>query len=156
MPKAYWLMKSDPDTYGLKHLKKEKNRTTCWDGVRNYKARNYLRDEIAEGDGVLFYHSMADPPAVVATATVVRAGYPDPSQFDKRSKYHDPKSTPEAPRWFAVDIKLDKEMKAPVGLQDIKSRAGLARMELVQKGSRHSVQRVRPAEWRTVLKMGGL
>jgi predicted RNA-binding protein with PUA-like domain len=156
MPRRYWLMKSDPDTYGLPHLKKETNRTTCWDGVRNYKARNYLRDEIREGDGVLFYHSQADPPAVVATATVVRDGYPDPSQFDRRSQYHDPKATQQAPRWFAVDIKLDKELKRPVGLPEIRETRALSGMDLLKRGSRHSVQQVRAAEWKAILKLGGL
>ncbi len=156
MARGYWLMKSDPETYGLEDLKKEKKRTTCWDGVRNYKARNYMRDEMRVGDGVLFYHSMADPPAVVATAKVVREAYPDPTQFDERSRYHDPKATREAPRWFAVDIQLDRVLKEPVGLPRMREAGGLRRMELLQRGSRHSVQRVRADEWKLVLKMGGL
>ena len=93
MAKRYWLMKSDPDTFGLRELERSPRRTTMWDGVRNYQARNLLRDEIRLGDGVLFYHSQSRPPAVVATAEVVRAGYPDPTQFDPRSNGFDPKSS---------------------------------------------------------------
>ena len=120
MPKRYWLMKTEPDVFGLSHLKRCKNKTTIWDGVRNYQARNLLRDDIQVGDGVLFYHSRVNPPEVVALAKVVRAGYPDPTQFDPKEKYYDPKSDPENPRWFAVDVQLDRELKRPVTLPEIK------------------------------------
>lgn len=156
MARRYWLMKSDPETYGLAHLKKERGGETCWDGVRNYKARNYMRDEMRVGDGVLFYHSNADPPAVVAVAEVVREARPDPTQFDARSRYHDPKATRENPRWFAVDIKLDRELGRPVELPRMRESKALAQMELLKRGSRHSVQKVSAAEWKAILKMGGL
>ena len=156
MAKRYWLVKSDPDTYGLADLEKERGKTTCWDGVRNYKARNHMRDEMKLGDGVLFYHSQADPPAVVATAKVAREAHPDPTQFDPKSRYHDPKATREEPRWFAVDIKLDRKLKRPVALPEMRERPGLEGMELLKRGSRHSVQKVSAAEWKLVLKMGGL
>ena len=99
MPRRYWLFKSDPATFGLEHLKASPSATTRWDGVRNYQARNYLRDGVLPGDGVLFYHSQLKPPAVVATADVVRGAYPDPTQFDKRASSYDPKSSAAQPRW---------------------------------------------------------
>jgi len=153
MAKQHWLFKSDPEDFGLPHLKKCKNKTTLWDGVRNFQARNLLRDEIRVGDGVLFYHSQEKPPAVVALARVVRAAYPDPTQFDARSKYHDPKSTPENPRWFVVDIRHERDLKHPVSLPDIRETPALEKMVLVNR-SRLSVQPVRPEEWRIILKMG--
>ena len=153
MTRRFWLFKSDPEDFGLEQLKKCKNRTTLWDGVRNYQARNLLRDEVQVGDGVLFYHSREKPPAVVALATVVREGYPDPTQFDRRSKYYDPKSTPENPRWFVVDIRHDRDLARPVGLPEIRESPGLEKMVLVNR-SRLSVQPVTPAEWKILVKLG--
>jgi predicted RNA-binding protein with PUA-like domain len=154
MAKRYWLLKSDPKTFCLKHLKASPGRKTMWDGVRNYQARNYLRDEMRAGDGVLFYHSQSQPPAVVATAKVVRSGYPDPTQFDSRSKARDPGSSREAPRWYAVDIQLDREMTRPVTLPEMRETPGLDEMVLLRKGSRLSVQPVSSAEWSIVNRMG--
>jgi predicted RNA-binding protein with PUA-like domain len=125
-----------------------------WDGVRNYQARNYLRDEIRQGDGVLFYHSQVQPPAVVATATVVRAGYPDPTQFRTKAPGHDPKASKAEPRWFAVDIRLDRIFSRPVTLVELRERSGLEKMALLRKGNRLSVQPVTPAEWRIVTRLG--
>jgi predicted RNA-binding protein with PUA-like domain len=147
-------MKSEPDVFGLADLARSPAQTTRWDGVRNYQARNLLRDEIRVGDRVLFYHSRADPPAVVGTARVVCAGYPDPTQFDRRSKYHDPASLPEAPRWYAVDIRLEEEFSRPVTLPELRRIPGLEQMVLLRKGSRLSVQPVRPEEWKIVLRLG--
>jgi predicted RNA-binding protein with PUA-like domain len=144
------LLKSDPDDFGLSHLKKSPKQTTCWDGVRNYQARNLLRDEISVGDRVLFYHSQSKPPAVVATAKVVRAGYPDPTQFDPRSKYHDAKSDPGAPRWFAIDIRLERELARAVTLPELRETPGLDAMVLLSRG-RLSVQPVTAVEWKIVL-----
>ncbi len=110
MPR-YWLMKSEPNVFSIDDLGRAKNGTTRWDGVRNYQARNFLRDEIAVGDGVLFYHSSAEPPAVAGTARVVRAGYPDPTQFDARDGHHDPDSSKDDPRWYAVDIQFDSQVQ---------------------------------------------
>ena len=153
MARRYWLFKSDPDSFGLPHLKRSRGQTTCWDGVRNYQARNLLRDELKKGDGVLFYHSQVAPPAVVATAKVVRAGYPDPTQFNRRSKYYDAKSTRVSPRWFAVDIQLDRELTREVGLPEIREAPGLDEMVLVHRG-RLSVQPVTAVEWKIVLRLG--
>ena len=156
MPQRFWLMKSDPDTYGLEHLQKEPKKTTCWDEVRNYSARNLLRDEIKKGDGVLFYHSQQKPPAVVALAKVVKEGYPDPSQFDPDDNYYDSKSKPEAPRWYAVDIKLERVLPRAVGLPELREQKRLEKMVLLQKGSRLSVQPVTAAEWKAILKLVGV
>jgi len=153
MARRYWLLKSDPDSFGLPQLTRSRAQTTCWDGVRNYQARNLLRDDLKKGDGVLFYHSQVAPPAVVATAKVVRAGYPDPTQFKRRSKYYDSTSTRVSPRWFAVDIQLDRELVREVGLPEIRETPGLEEMVLVQRG-RLSVQPVTVVEWKIVLRLG--
>lgn len=153
MARQYWLFKSDPDTFGLKELRGSPDRTTCWDGVRNYQARNLLRDSIRTGDGVLFYHSQLKPPEIVATAKVVRAGYPDPTQFDPSEPHHDPKSDPQAPRWYAVDIRLEREFGRPVTLPELRETPGLEEMVLLQRG-RLSVQPVTPGEWKIILKLG--
>lgn len=154
MAKRYWLLKSDPETFGLRHLKASPGASTMWDGVRNYQARNYLRDDVKLGDGVLFYHSQIQPPAVVATAQVIRAGYPDPTQFRPRGKGRDPKSTRDNPRWFAVDIQLDTEFTRPVTLPEMRETPGLEEMFLLRKGSRLSVQPVTSGEWRIVKRLG--
>lgn len=153
MPVKFWLFKSDPDEFGLEHLQRCPQQTTLWDGVRNYQARNYMR-EMKNGDGVLFYHSQISPPAVVAVAEVVREAYPDPTQFESRSKYRDPKSSPDNPRWSAVDIRLRAVFSRPVTLPEMRDEAGLAEMELLRRGSRLSIQPVRSVEWRRVKAMG--
>lgn len=153
MVRRYWLFKSDPDTFGLGHLEKSPNRKTIWDGVRNYQARNLLRDEVHVGDGVLFYHSQIKPPQVVAIAWVVRAGYPDPTQFDPKEKYYDAGSTRERPRWYAVDIRLERKLRRPVTLPEMRQAPGLEDMILLRR-SRLSVQPVTPAEWKIVLRLG--
>ncbi len=153
MARRYWLLKSDPETFSFEDLKSSPRRTTCWDGVRNYQARNYLRDEIRVGDGVLFYHSQSDPPAAVGTARVVRSGYPDPTQFDRRSRSHDPGSDPAEPRWYAVDIRLEREFARPVTLGEMRHAPRLAGMALLRRGSRLSVQPVLAAEWAEVLRL---
>jgi predicted RNA-binding protein with PUA-like domain len=151
--RKYWLLKTEPESFSIQDLAQAKNRTTCWDGVRNYQARNYLRDEMQVGDGVLFYHSNADPPAIVGTAKVVRAGYPDPTAWDEHDSHYDPQSTPENPRWFMVDIQLDEIFKQPLALEELRSVPALKQMELLRKGSRLSVQPVRDAEFSAVLKL---
>ena len=155
MARGFWLMKTEPDTFSWVDLLKEPDQTTRWDGVRNYQARNFLRDQIKVGDGVLFYHSSTDPPAAVGTAEVVKSGYPDPTQFDRKSKYHDPKSNRDNPRWFVVDIKADNAFKRPVTLKEMREKRGLEKMKLIQRGMRLSVQPVTAAEWKIVTKMGG-
>lgn len=146
-------MKTEPKSYSIQDLAKEPNKTTCWDGVRNYQARNFMRDEMKRGEEILVYHSNADPPAVVGTAVVVKESYPDHSAFDRNSKYFDPKSSAQSPRWFMVDIKLKKIFRQPLGLDALRDVKALAEMELLRKGSRLSVQPVRQKEYDAILKM---
>ncbi len=155
MAKRYWLMKSEPGTFSFDDLAKSPKKTTCWEGVRNYQARNLMR-EMKKGDEVVFYHSSADPPAAVGTARIVREAYPDPYQFDEKSNYFDPKSKPDAPRWDAVDVKYGKPFKRELPLAELRTVKALAKMELLRKGSRLSVQPVTAAEWRALRKLGGL
>ena len=122
--------------------------------MRNYQARNLLRDEIQVGDGVLFYHSSCKVPAAVGTCKVVRAGYPDPTQFDPSAKYYDPKSDPDAPRWFVVDIQLAERFTRPVSLTELRDVAQLADMPLLRRGMRLSVQPVEPHQWKCILALG--
>ncbi len=155
MAKKYWLLKSEPDAFSIEALKKSKNQTTCWDGVRNYQARNLLRDEMKIGDGVLFYHSSTELLAVVGVCEVVKEGYPDHTQFDPDSHHFFPSATPDNPVWYMVDIKLVKEFKRPVTLQEIKNNKKLQKMKLIQKGNRLSVMPVAKEEFDEVLKMDG-
>ncbi|HZS95023.1 MAG TPA: EVE domain-containing protein [Chloroflexota bacterium] len=152
--KQYWLMKSEPDAFSIDDLRNAPRQTTCWDGVRNYQARNYMR-AMKVGDQVLFYHSNADPPAVVGIAEVVRTAYPDPTQFDKKDKHYDPASDPAHPRWDMVDIRFVRKFSAPLPLDLLRKQPGLKGMELLRKGSRLSVQPVRPSEWAVILKLAG-
>ncbi len=150
--RRYWLMKSEPSLFSIGDLAQAPGRTTWWDGVRTYQARNYLR-EMAKGDLVLFYHSNADPPAVVGIAEVVRTAYPDDSQFDKRSRHYDPASTREAPRWDMVDIRLVEKFPSGLSLDRLRQEPGLKGMVLLRKGSRLSVQPVTADEWDLVVKL---
>jgi predicted RNA-binding protein with PUA-like domain len=154
--KSYWLMKSEPDVFPYSDLVKSKNSTTLWDGVRNYQARNMMRDDMKVGDLVLYYHSNTKPPGIVAVAEVVKEGYVDPTQFDPKDSHFDPKSKPENPRWFVVDIKAKAELPKYVPLDDLKANPKLAEMAVVQRGQRLSVQPVSAAHFREVLRMGGL
>jgi predicted RNA-binding protein with PUA-like domain len=152
--RRYWLVKSEPETFSIDDLAHAPRQTTCWDGVRNYQARNYLR-EMVVGDQVLFYHSNADPPSVVGSAEVVRAAYPDDTQFDKRSHHYDATSTVDQPRWDMVDLKYRKKFPRSVPLDRLKQEPKLKGMMLLRKGSRLSVQPVSPAEWTWILKLAG-
>ena len=152
--RRYWLLKSEPNTYSFTDLQNEEDQTAEWDGIRNYQARNILRDEMKAGDGVLFYHSNAKPNAIVGTAVIVEGGYPDDTAWDAESEHPDAKSTPDNPIWFMVDIKAEQEFANPVSLPQIKSVAGLDNMVLV-KNSRLSVQPVTPEEWEIILGLGG-
>lgn len=154
LSRRYWLMKSEPSVFSLDDLRRSPRRTTTWEGVRNYQARNHMR-EMRKGDGVLFYHSNADPPAVVGLARIVREAYPDPDQFDRRSRYHDPRSRPEDPRWVAVDVRYERALPRPVALAELRSEKALADMVLLRRG-RLSVQPVAEREWRAILALGGL
>ena len=151
--RRYWLVKSEPNAYSFDDLRNEADQTAEWDGVRNYQARNTLRDDMKVGDGVLFYHSNVKPMAVLGTAVVVREGYPDDTAWDPNSDHPDPKSTPDNPIWYMVDIKAEAAFQRPVTLEEIKSTPGLENMALVNR-SRLSVQPVRPDEWRIIVAMG--
>jgi predicted RNA-binding protein with PUA-like domain len=154
MSKNYWLFKSEPSEFSWDNLKKSKNQTTFWDGIRNYQARNFLRDEVKKGDGVLFYQSSTDPLAIVGYCEVVKDGYPDHTQFDKKNDHFDPKAKKDSPTWFMVDIKLVKEFREPVTLDEIKSNPNLKSMRLIQRGQRLSIQPVTKDEWNEILNMG--
>lgn len=152
MAKQYWLMKSEPDVYSIEDL--ERDGSTCWEGVRNYRARNNMR-AMKVGDGVLYYHSNAKPPGVVGIARVCKEAYPDHFAFDKKSKYFDAKSDSDNPRWFMVDVEFVSKSEEPLGLPAIKDDAALAEMDLVRYG-RLSVQSVKKREFDHVKKLAGL
>ena len=151
--RRYWLFKSEPTAYSFSDLMGEQDQTAEWDGVRNYQARNFLRDEVAEGDGVLFYHSSAKPTAVVGTAVVVRSGYPDYTAWDPDSEHPDPKSTPEKPIWYMVDIKGEAELPRPVTLPEIKANPALQDISLFRR-PRVSIHPITTEEWDVILEMG--
>jgi predicted RNA-binding protein with PUA-like domain len=151
MAKRHWLMKVEPSAYTIEDLEREGR--TGWEGVRNYQARNLLRDEIQVGDGVLFYASNADPSGVAGVAEVVRAGYPDPLQFRKGHAYHDPKAAPDAPIWYSVDIAFVERFPAVLPLSDLKRNPKLSGMMVIRRGARLSVQPVSAAEFREVCRM---
>ncbi len=147
----YWLMKSEPDTFGIDEL--EKVSVEPWDGVRNYQARNMMRDQMQVGDGILFYHSNCDVPGVVGIAEVATAGYPDKTAFNPEAKYYDPKSDPDKPRWYLVDVKFVRKLKRTISLAELKEETALAAMPLVRKGNRLSVIPVSTQEWNHILGM---
>jgi predicted RNA-binding protein with PUA-like domain len=149
MTKNYWLFKAEPDVYGIDHLAAAPNKTGRWDGIRNYQARNFLRDQVALNDEVFIYHSSCKNVGIVGTAKVVKTAYPDPTQFDPESDYYDPKSTPENPRWVSVDIKLTKIFTRIIPLAEIKAQQSLDNMVLV-KQSRLSTQPVTAEEWKII------
>ena len=152
MARKYWLMKSEPGTYSIDDL--ERDRTTCWEGVRNYRARNLMRDEMKVGDLVLFYHSNADPPGAAGIAKGSKEGYPDKYAFDKRSKYFDPKSKRENPTWFLVDLEFVEKFADVVSLHEMKEDPEFEGMMVVQRGARLSVQPVDKVHFDRVKKLG--
>jgi predicted RNA-binding protein with PUA-like domain len=154
MAKRYWLMKSEPNVFSFADLEKSPQRSTFWDGVRNYQARNLLKNEIQVGDEVLFYHSRVEPMAVVGVAKVAQAGTPDPTQFDPRSKYHDPDAKKDAPRWYGVTITHEHAFATPVTLQAMRTLPGLDGMVLLKKGSRLSVQPVDKQHFELICSLG--
>ena len=153
MPARFWLVKTEPDCFSIDDLSRQPNQTTYWDGVRNYQARNTLRDLMKLGDQVLIHHSNAEPPAVVGVAKVVREGYPDHTAWDEKSDHYDAGSTPENPRWFMVDLQLVRIFPRPLPLDELRLQKALAEMELLRKGSRLSVQPVRSAEFKAITKL---
>ncbi len=147
-------MKSEPDVFSFEDLKKRPKQTEPWNGVRNYQARNFMRDEMKIGDLVLFYHSSCEIPGVAGIAKVSSAPYPDSTQFEKKSEYFDPKATKEAPRWFLVDVSFEKDLKSFVSLEEIKTHKELSHMRLLQKGNRLSILPVEKAEFEFIKKLG--
>jgi predicted RNA-binding protein with PUA-like domain len=150
----HWLLKTEPGVFSFDDLLQAPDQTTGWNGIRNYQARNFLRDQMEEGDRVLIYHSSAEPPVVAGLAEVVRRGYPDPTQFDPKDDHYDPESTPAAPRWYQVDVKAVRKLPREVSLEEIRRTKALAKMPLVQRGQRLSVQPVAPEEYALIVRMG--
>jgi len=147
----YWLMKSEPDVYGIDDLKRFK--VDHWDGIRNYQARNFMRDGMKKGDRAFFYHSNCEEPGIVGIMEIAREAYPDHTQFDPEDKHFDPKSDPDNPRWLMVDVKFVRRLKRTITLQELKSYKTLADMQLVQKGSRLSIMPVTKRQWDFILKL---
>jgi predicted RNA-binding protein with PUA-like domain len=151
----YWLFKSEPSCFSIDDLSHKLKQTAAWDGVRNYQVRNLLRDEIKPGDMAFFYHSSCIPPGVAGVMTVVKAGYPDSTAWDIHSDHFDPKSTPEKPRWFMVDVKLVKKFPHFVALDKIKQQSKLKEMLILRKGNRLSITPVTEKEWQAIEILGG-
>ncbi|MFP5385735.1 MAG: EVE domain-containing protein [Bacteriovoracia bacterium] len=150
----YWLMKSEPDVFSFEDLKKRPKKTEPWNGVRNYQARNFMRDEMKIGDLILFYHSSCDIPGVAGIAKVSSKPYPDSTQFDPDSEYFDPKATLETPRWFLVDVSFESDLKQFVSLEEIKKHKKLEGMRLLQRGNRLSILPVAREEFEYIKKLG--
>jgi predicted RNA-binding protein with PUA-like domain len=152
---AHWLMKSEPDVFGIDHLEAMPRKTEHWDGVRNYQARNMMRDEMKRGDLVFFYHSNCDEPGIVGIMEVVREGYPDHTALDPQAKYYDPKSDPDNPRWYMVDVKYKRRLRRNISLQELKTYADeeLAEFPLLRKGNRLSIMPVTEAQWAFILSL---
>ena len=147
----YWLMKSEPDEVSIDDALAAPDRTVAWIGVRNYQARNFMRDAMQVGDGVLFYHSSCAEPGIAGLAEVASTSYPDETQFDPHSKYYDPKATPENPRWMMVDVRAVKKTRL-MPLAELRAHPELADMQILQRGNRLSITPVTPAEWRCIIR----
>ena len=152
----YWLVKSEPDSFSFDDLLASPGRTTSWEGVRNFQARNFMRDEMKLGDLVFFYHSSTDPAAIVGIAEVARESYSDPTAFDAKSPYFDPKSKRDAPTWMTVDLRAREPLPKPLTLAELRGVKGLEKMALLQKGSRLSVQPVTKQEWEVICRAAGV
>jgi predicted RNA-binding protein with PUA-like domain len=146
---AHWLMKTEPGVFSIEDLERQK--TASWEGVRNYQARNFMRDGMKKGDLAFLYHSACDEPAVAGVMEICRAAYPDPTQFDRRSPYYDPASKPADPRWLMVDVRFRRRLRRPVTLAAIRARPELAGLALVRRGNRLSVLPVGDREWEAIL-----
>ena len=153
MARRYWLMKTEPDTYSIDELHREKR--TCWDGVRNYQARNLMRDDMKVGDLILFYHSNAKPPGVAGVARVCREAYPDHTAWDPESEYYDSRSTPDNPVWMMVDVEFVERFPEPVSLEQLKETPALEGMLVTKKGQRLSIQPVSSEHFEIVLEAAG-
>ena len=152
----YWLVKSEPEAFSFDDLLKSPRQTTCWDGVRNYQARNTLRDLMKKGDRVFYYHSNAEPAGIVGICEVVKEGYPDHTAFDRKDPHYDPKSKADAPTWYMVDVKAVQALPRLLTLAELKGLKGLEKMALLQKGSRLSVQPVTAKEWEVICRHAGI
>jgi predicted RNA-binding protein with PUA-like domain len=152
--RRYWLLKSEPDCFSYDDLLVAPRQTTSWSGVRNYQARNFLRDDMRKGDGILFHYSSAEPSGIVGTAEVVRDGYPDPTAWDPKDDHFDPKSTKDTPIWYMVDIRAKERFANFLSLKDLRHVRALEHMELLRRGSRLSVQPVTEQEWIVICDMG--
>jgi predicted RNA-binding protein with PUA-like domain len=146
----YWLFKSEPTTYGIDHLAKDK--TTAWTGVRNYQARNFMRDAMGKGDRGFFYHSSCEVPGIAGLVEISRAAYPDETQFDRKSRYHDPAATRDEPRWFNVDIRFVRKTRV-VGIPELRAHKALKNMPILQRGNRLSITPVTAAEWKCIMQL---
>jgi predicted RNA-binding protein with PUA-like domain len=155
-PTRYWLFKSEPESFSFDDLWAAPKRTTCWDGVRNYQVRNFMRDDMAVGDGVLYYHSSADPTGVAGVAEVARAAYPDHSAFDPADAHYDPKSKRDDPTWLMVDVRAVKKLPHFVTLDELRAAPGLEDLQVLRRGNRLSITPVTPAEWQIIRRLGGL
>lgn len=151
--KGFWIFKTEPNVFSFEDLKKAPNQTSCWEGVRNYQARNYLRDVVKTGDDVLIYHSQVEPRGVFGVATVVKQGYVDHFAFDKKSPYYDPKSKPEKPTWYMVDIKYKMDLKRPVTIEEMRKREELKNMKLLQRANRLSIIPITKEEFDIIIEM---
>jgi predicted RNA-binding protein with PUA-like domain len=151
----YWLMKSEPTAFSVEDLERAKKHTTSWDGVRNYQARNMLRDDMKKGDQVFLYYSSTDVPGIVAIMKVVKEGYPDPTAFDRKHHHYDPDSDPAEPRWFMVDVQLERRLARVIALDELRKHATkeLKNMVLLRRGNRLSITPVEPAEWKFILSL---
>ncbi len=149
----YWLMKSEPDTYSIDDLAAQPRRTDHWDGIRNYQARNFMRDGMKKGDLAFFYHSNCSEPGIAGIMEIVREAYPDFTSWDPGSPYHDPKSSPDRPRWFMVDVRFKRKLKRIITLRELKQHPELGSMKLLQRGSRLSIMPVSDREWRFILSL---
>ncbi|MDX1528855.1 MAG: EVE domain-containing protein [Gammaproteobacteria bacterium] len=150
---AYWLMKSEPDEFSIDDLKSRPGRKEPWDGVRNYQARNMLRDEMKIGDQAFFYHSNCDTPGIVGIVKIASKGYPDPTAFDPEDDHYDPKSDPDNPRWYLVDVEFVRKLDRVITLAELKAERALEDMALTRRGNRLSVMPVTEAEWEHILGM---
>jgi len=151
----YWLMKTEPETFGIDDLAKKPKKTAMWDGVRNYQARNMLRDDFKKGDQAFLYHSSTDVVGIVGLMTVVRTAYPDPTQFDRKSDHHDPGSKREDPRWLVVDVQLKRRLKRIITLDELRAHESkeLDGMLLLKRGNRLSITPITPEHWQFILSL---
>jgi predicted RNA-binding protein with PUA-like domain len=149
----YWLIKSEPSSFSIDDLARAPRKTTAWDGVRNYQARNMLRDQMRKGDQAFFYHSSCDVPGVAGVVEVVRTGYPDVTAFDPKDDHYDPESKRDDPRWFMVDVRLVRKLARVITLDELRAVRGLSGMQLLKRGNRLSVMPVSAREWQLVLDL---